>query len=229
MMTAMSGAHSQVCSFTGIYFGLNYSVARGGKGTTEMAGRAVPEHKHHFSLALGREDKHRAIYVLLVSFPRSSQIVTCQGPLEAACTMPEQPQKRQERGGSRARLQARILVAQVGLQQKTLRGCFLSWQVNETVAWFLSVCVCVPRRCSRCRSHPNPVRRLAGKSLIHFASSLHSFHSQMVFTSNTVDQICEAFDASQLVDAGRLLENACLQDRINALDAPVKQCVCRQD
>ena len=141
-MTAMSGAHSQVCSFTGIYFGLNYSVARGGKGTTEMAGRAVPEHKHHFSLALGREDKHRAIYVLLVSFPRSSQIVTCQGPLEAACTMPEQPQKRQERGGSRARLQARILVAQVGLQQKTLRGCFLSWQVNETVAWFLSVCVC---------------------------------------------------------------------------------------
>ena len=142
-MTAMSVAHSQVCSFTGIYLGLNYSVARGGKGTTEMAGRAVPEHKHHFSLALGREDKHRAIYVLLVSFPRSSQIVTCQGPLEAASTMPEQPQKRQERGGSRARLQAQILVAQVGLQQKTLRGCFLSWQVNETVARFLSVCVCV--------------------------------------------------------------------------------------
>ncbi|CAE7445252.1 unnamed protein product, partial [Symbiodinium sp. CCMP2456] len=31
-------------------------------------------------------------------------------------------------------------------------------------------------------------------------------------TLNTFDQICEAFDASQLVDAGRLLENACLQE-----------------
>ena len=34
----------------------------------------------------------------------------------------------------------------------------------------------------------------------------------MALALNRSDQISEAFDASQLVDAGRLLENACLQD-----------------